>query len=332
MTPEQEKEISNYKGDPTEEKWKPGIAVDYLDLYHYWKLREINAAGGIEGYTSKTADGRISQNFLFALERIPQYYHSVYCRLGALKTAKLELDKLCQRVLSGSPETDALYDKIETFYFFSGSILDNIAGLSNIILQNKKGREDSYADFMKHTDLAKFKEEGETDILKESLIIKDNYRDHFSHRPRLGLILKNNDGANEIHLQDQFIKSGPAERLITWRKEFREIIEERKSTSDVRALTKKHFKAIERTVEILLKYSFQNYDAFLDAEGVKKGVVKIDTKNIPANTKFIFYACRTERDPYLRYWYHSVDNAIPDKCSLETCKSEIIEPVYFVSA
>jgi hypothetical protein len=333
MTTEQLDEISKKSGDFIENKWKPGNTEDYLDLYYYWKLRDVNAAGTIEGYKSIGGDSLISQSFLFKLERIPQYYHTVFCRVAALKTTKLELEEFSKRVLAGSNETDILYNKIETFYFFCGSILDNLAGLSNIILNNSRGKEDSFSDFFGYIDKGIFTEE-EIAILTESLNIKGNYRDHFSHRPRLGLLSKTIDGVTKIHLQDQFIKTGPADRLITWRKEFRDIIEGRKSTSDIISLINKHFQIIEKTANILFKYCFLNYNNFLTSEVVEKAEAEIiiDPTQIPQGCQFIFYRCLEERDPYLKYWYHSVANPLPVECSLETCKSQILKPIYFVKA
>lgn len=332
MTQQQIEELANYKGDQVEELWKPNNTDDYLDVYYYWKLREVNRAGGIEGYCSVNDDNVISKNFLAKIERIPQYYHSAYSRLAALKISKMEINRMYGLVLTGSnQEQGFLYDKIEIFYSFIGSVLDNIAAVAHIILRNRKGTEDSFSDFCKYVDRDYFTDE-EFSYLQESSKIKKNYRDHLSHRPRLGLMLKYKNGVPEIHLQDKFIKQEQAENLMPWRKEFREIFENRITTDNVLDITTSHFESIVKTVDIVFSKCFLNYDKFLGLESIKRinEQIPINTKEIPANANYILFSCEKERDSYLKYWLHKTDSPLPKKCTLEGCQSEVIRPVYFI--
>lgn len=332
MTQEQIEEISTFKGDQVEELWKPGNTEDYLDVYYYWKLREVNRAGVIEGYASINTENLISKNFIAKIERIPQYYHSAYSRLAALKIAKKDIDRMYGLVLLGANEEHGfLYDKIEIFYSFLGSVLDNIAAVGHLILRNPRGTEDSFSDFCKNVNRNYFTDD-EFSYLQNSSKIKKNYRDHLSHRPRMGLMLKYKNGIAEIHWQDKFIKSEQAENLMPWRKEFREIFENRITTDSVLEITTSHFETIEKTVDIILKKCFLNYDRFLELESMKRidTPIPINTDEIPIGSNFILFSCERERDSYLKYWLHKTSEPLPTTCTLESCKSEIIRAVYFI--
>jgi len=330
MTKDQIEEILKFSGDSIEEKWKPGRTDNYLDIYYYWKLRELNKAGTIEGLFPET--GLMAETTLYKLERLPQYYHSVYARLAKVATEKQLINSIYDDLVQNKlTDNNNIFDNVETFYYFIGSILDNLGGLANIVTGNKRGAEDSFNDFLKYKQEELFRTDSEKNLIRQITEIKDHYRDHLTHRPRFSTITFVTNSKREIHIQSEFNKINEAKWFVTWRKETRDIVEGRKKSQPIIDVINCHFDIIVQTCDLIFKKCFENYQTFLLNEKLSdKKTYTLDPMKPPADTKYILFACDKETSSYLKYWLHNVSKPFPTNCTLESCKSNNIRPVYFL--
>jgi len=337
MTNDQINQIQSYQGDMIEEYWKPGplrSSRTYVDLFHFWQFREQIRACGLE-HLRPTEGNSISRAFIFKHERLASYYYTAYCRTATLHHCISDLE---QAIINKGPLLHFnVQNAFETFYLFAGSTLDNIAGVSNIML-GYANSEDSFSDFLRSFRADNASQAASPDALRlfeAAKDINDNYRAQVAHRGRLGTLWVQKLNVLAPYAQADFDKPGPAIASISWRKELREMMEGRTKAIPMTQLCFQHLRTFEQAIDEIFRISIGHIDSYLHRHGAKfaadSSQFGIDLQTRLAEAKWILYRCNEEPRPYLNVWFHDLSKGeLPQRCINNDCKSEKISAMYYV--
>lgn len=337
MNAEQINKIQKYQGDIIEESWKPGplkATKNYVDLFYFWEFRESVRACGLEHLRPMTSKKILSRNFIFMHERLAAYYYTAYSRLASMHQCLIDIENhLTQnRNLSHF----FIQHAFESFYFFLGSVLDNMGAVGNIIF-GFDHKEDSFSKFYKK--IIKIEElkfsSNDLELLENIRNMQENYRAQISHRGRLGTLITSKLNVSIPLVQSEFKKSGSAKKAYSWRKELREMAEGRLRKKPMPQLCSEHLLKIEKSVNLIFKICTENLTNYLERNNAritnKPKEFDIELKKIPSEANWILYRCNGDNQNYLNHWFHPLsDKKFPKKCINQYCDSSDIQPMYFL--
>lgn len=327
MNSEEIKKISSYRGDFIEEYWKPAKinpTRNYVDIFFYWEFREALKAGLVEKLRPLN-DFILSKEFIHKHERLACYNYTAFTRIAAMHQSILEINK---NVLKNDYlSLFYLINAFEAFYFFFGSVLENIAGVCNIILDTNK-KEDNFHELINNENSILTPVADKLNNLND---IKDFYRTHVAHRGRLGIILEKQDDLIIPYIRSK-IKSVAAEYGYTWRKEFLEFYDKRLKFEPIPQLCFHHLRLLEDVLNEVFKLLIPNVKSYLiknNAKFCNKSFLDMSIQK-PDEAKWIQYLCLNEIHPHVNLWFHNIDNELPQTCNMKDCNSMNIKPLFYV--
>ena len=279
----------------------------------------------------------LSKEFLEKHERLASYSYTAFCRIAATRQCLLDL---CSHLESTHHiSMFHILNAFEAFHLFFGSALENIGGAGNIILGHSC-KEDSYSSFLKS-----FRDSPTStnlnpevmEVLDAARSIKENYRDHISHRSRLASLGASHEGRNIPSFESEFKKRGCAKEQRSWRKTLREIAEGRCETMPAPDLCAKHLGILERAGDAVFAICLQEAGAYFSANSAhiaeNPEEFEIDIATVPEDASYVLFKCKAEKQLHLNTWYHPIaSRPFPSNCVNGWCKSQEIVAMYYVSA
>lgn len=346
MTAEQIIEISKFTGDKIEEFWKPKTedvkSFRYVDLHYYWILRHKIKAYDTLHLRPKSSPQSLAQDFIYTHERLAGYCYTCYSRLGVMHMSRDQIECLSKKpaMYWKVEEEIQFWQSYETFYFNLGSVLDVMAGAGNIIYGFSSGKENSLKDFIKNLNKAKGDNRLRADEkemigdLEKCRILQENLRGLLAHHRRFSAII-----SDQIWVRNEWSKKPNPNRLVSWRKELRDMVEGRIPSVPALVSITSHLSLVESSINFLIGCLVKRTEEYLQKNNAilidKWDKNPLDLTKLSSKAQLVFYGCRKcirNKNMYLGRWFHDVTTSFPIECINDNCNSTEIIPLYSVES